>query len=173
MNLHILKHQAVDLDCSQLNTRLLNNSVAASHFPRGINLALMCALMSSATLFLAQWHFCRGMICVRTLTQPLCVCFQEFHYRPPGSDACLPCDCYPVGSFSRSCDPESGQCQCRPGVIGRQCNSCDNPFAEVTNSGCEGRTPWDVPAASGDKATLVVFVTSASFSTFCQNLQAE
>lgn len=66
------------------------------------------------------------------------VYIQEFHFRPRNLDTCLPCDCYPVGSFSRACDPESGQCQCRPGVIGRQCNSCDNPFAEVTNSGCEG-----------------------------------
>uniref|UniRef100_H3D3A2 Cadherin EGF LAG seven-pass G-type receptor 3 n=1 Tax=Tetraodon nigroviridis TaxID=99883 RepID=H3D3A2_TETNG len=65
-----------------------------------------------------------------------CHC-KEFHYHPRGSDTCLPCDCYPVGSFSRSCDAETGQCQCRPGVIGRQCNACDNPFAEVTNSGCE------------------------------------
>ncbi|XP_065103163.1 cadherin EGF LAG seven-pass G-type receptor 3 isoform X1 [Paramisgurnus dabryanus] len=65
-----------------------------------------------------------------------CHC-KEFHYRRRGSDVCLPCDCYPVGSFSRSCDTESGQCQCRPGVIGRQCNMCDNPFAEVTQTGCE------------------------------------
>ncbi|XP_034551138.1 cadherin EGF LAG seven-pass G-type receptor 3 [Notolabrus celidotus] len=65
-----------------------------------------------------------------------CHC-KEFHYHPRGSDSCLPCDCYPVGSFSRSCDAETGQCQCRPGVIGRQCNACDNPFAEVTNSGCD------------------------------------
>lgn len=63
---------------------------------------------------------------------------QDFHYRPKGSDTCLPCDCYPVGSTSRSCDRESGRCHCRPGVIGRQCNSCDSPFAEVTPSGCEG-----------------------------------
>lgn len=70
--------------------------------------------------------------------QDLVFSVQEFHYRPRASDTCLPCDCYPVGSFSRSCDPETGQCQCRPGVIGRQCNMCDNPFAEVTNSGCEG-----------------------------------
>ncbi|XP_077574235.1 cadherin EGF LAG seven-pass G-type receptor 3 isoform X3 [Stigmatopora nigra] len=69
-------------------------------------------------------------------TSGLCHC-KEFHYRPLGSDSCLPCDCYPVGSFSRTCDPETGQCPCRPGVIGRQCNLCDNPFAEVTNSGCE------------------------------------
>ncbi|KAM9785655.1 LOW QUALITY PROTEIN: cadherin EGF LAG seven-pass G-type receptor 3 [Neosynchiropus ocellatus] len=69
-------------------------------------------------------------------TSGQCYC-KEFHYHPKGSDSCLPCDCYPVGSFSRSCDSETGQCQCRPGVIGRQCNMCDNPFAEVTNSGCE------------------------------------
>ncbi|KAG9353110.1 hypothetical protein JZ751_017686 [Albula glossodonta] len=59
------------------------------------------------------------------------------HYQPPGSDFCLLCDCYPVGSFSRACDRESGQCQCKPGVIGRQCDRCDNPFAEVSPSGCE------------------------------------
>ncbi|TRY66866.1 hypothetical protein DNTS_033032, partial [Danionella cerebrum] len=69
-------------------------------------------------------------------TTGLCHC-KEFHYRRRDSDICLPCDCYPVGSFSRSCDPENGQCHCRPGVIGRQCNMCDNPFAEVTQTGCE------------------------------------
>jgi len=63
---------------------------------------------------------------------------QDFHYRPKGSDTCLPCDCYPVGSTSRSCDQETGRCRCRPGVIGRQCNGCDSPFAEVTASGCVG-----------------------------------
>uniref|UniRef100_A0A8C9TVM6 Cadherin EGF LAG seven-pass G-type receptor 3 n=1 Tax=Scleropages formosus TaxID=113540 RepID=A0A8C9TVM6_SCLFO len=72
--------------------------------------------------------------CNKTTGQ--CHC-KEFHYRPRGSDTCRPCDCYPVGSFSRSCDLESGQCQCRPGVIGRQCNACDNHFAEVTQTGCE------------------------------------
>ncbi|KAH0630148.1 hypothetical protein JD844_012822 [Phrynosoma platyrhinos] len=69
-------------------------------------------------------------------TNGQCHC-KEFHYHPKGSDACFPCDCYPVGSSSRSCDQETGQCHCRPGVIGRQCNSCDSPFAEVTSSGCQ------------------------------------
>lgn len=64
---------------------------------------------------------------------------QDNHYRPEDSDTCLLCDCYPVGSFSRACDRESGQCQCKPGVIGRQCDRCDNPFAEVTPNGCEGQ----------------------------------
>ncbi|XP_071982915.1 cadherin EGF LAG seven-pass G-type receptor 3 isoform X3 [Engystomops pustulosus] len=69
-------------------------------------------------------------------TNGQCHC-KEYHYRPKGSDTCLPCDCYPIGSSSRSCDLDSGQCFCRPGVIGRQCNSCDNPFTEVSPSGCE------------------------------------
>lgn len=63
---------------------------------------------------------------------------QENHYRPAGSDTCLLCDCYPTGSLSRLCDATSGQCPCKPGVIGRHCDRCDNPFAEVTVSGCEG-----------------------------------
>lgn len=63
---------------------------------------------------------------------------QDNHYRPEGSDTCLLCDCYPVGSFSRACERESGQCQCKAGVIGRQCDRCDNPFAEVSPNGCEG-----------------------------------
>ncbi|KAK3536667.1 hypothetical protein QTP86_016092, partial [Hemibagrus guttatus] len=65
-----------------------------------------------------------------------CRC-KDNHYRPLGSDVCLLCDCYPVGSFSRVCDRQSGQCQCKPGVIGRQCDRCDNPFAEVSANGCE------------------------------------
>ncbi|KAM4613350.1 cadherin EGF LAG seven-pass G-type receptor 2 [Polymixia lowei] len=65
-----------------------------------------------------------------------CRC-KDNHYRPEGSDVCLLCDCYPIGSFSRACDRESGQCQCKPGVIGRQCDRCDNPFAEVSPNGCE------------------------------------
>uniref|UniRef100_A0A671QP82 Cadherin EGF LAG seven-pass G-type receptor 2-like n=1 Tax=Sinocyclocheilus anshuiensis TaxID=1608454 RepID=A0A671QP82_9TELE len=63
--------------------------------------------------------------------------FIDNHFRPAASAACLLCDCYAVGSFSRSCDPDSGQCPCKPGVIGRQCDCCDNPFAEVSSSGCE------------------------------------
>ncbi|XP_041833765.1 cadherin EGF LAG seven-pass G-type receptor 1 isoform X2 [Melanotaenia boesemani] len=65
-----------------------------------------------------------------------CRC-KDNHYRPEGEDACYPCDCFHIGSESRTCDPISGQCPCKGGVIGRQCNRCDNPFAEVTPTGCE------------------------------------
>ncbi|KAM5251135.1 LOW QUALITY PROTEIN: cadherin EGF LAG seven-pass G-type receptor 1 [Hipposideros larvatus] len=69
-------------------------------------------------------------------TNGQCQC-KENHYRPPDQDACLPCECFPHGSHSRACDVDTGQCACKPGVIGRQCNRCDNPFAEVTTLGCE------------------------------------
>ncbi|XP_063274458.1 cadherin EGF LAG seven-pass G-type receptor 2 isoform X6 [Prinia subflava] len=65
-----------------------------------------------------------------------CHC-KENHYRPPGEDTCHPCECYPTGSLSRRCDVNTGQCPCKAGVIGRHCDRCDNPFAEVTASGCE------------------------------------
>lgn len=63
---------------------------------------------------------------------------QDNYYRPKDSDTCYPCNCFFPGASSRTCDPQTGQCPCKAGVIGRQCNRCDNPFAEVTNSGCEG-----------------------------------
>uniref|UniRef100_A0A673U7R4 Cadherin EGF LAG seven-pass G-type receptor 1 n=1 Tax=Suricata suricatta TaxID=37032 RepID=A0A673U7R4_SURSU len=69
-------------------------------------------------------------------TNGQCQC-KENYYRPPDQDACLPCDCFPNGSHSRACDMDTGQCVCKSGVIGRQCNRCDNPFAEVTMLGCE------------------------------------
>ncbi|KAM9230327.1 cadherin EGF LAG seven-pass G-type receptor 1 isoform 1-T1 [Dugong dugon] len=69
-------------------------------------------------------------------TSGQCQC-KENHYKPPGQDACLPCDCFPHGAHSRACDADTGQCACKPGVVGRQCNRCDNPFAEVTALGCE------------------------------------
>ena len=47
------------------------------------------------------------------LTSSLCFWLpQENYYRPPGQDACLPCDCFPHGSHSRVCDVDTGQCSC-------------------------------------------------------------
>ncbi|KAF7254507.1 Cadherin EGF LAG seven-pass G-type receptor 2 [Varanus komodoensis] len=65
-----------------------------------------------------------------------CRC-KENYYQPADSAMCLLCDCYPTGSLARTCDPENGLCSCKPGVIGRRCDRCDNPFAEVTTNGCE------------------------------------
>nr|XP_022918571.1 protocadherin-like wing polarity protein stan isoform X2 [Onthophagus taurus] len=66
----------------------------------------------------------------------LCHC-RENHYQPKSTTKCIPCDCYLTGSYSAQCNTESGQCRCRDGVIGRKCDSCPNPYAEITLKGCE------------------------------------
>ena len=66
--------------------------------------------------------------------------YQEDHFRPADSDTCYACECYTIGSYRRSCDPVTGQCPCRNGVIGRRCDACASEFAEVTLRGCEGKT---------------------------------
>ncbi|XP_050557052.1 protocadherin-like wing polarity protein stan isoform X2 [Spodoptera frugiperda] len=66
-----------------------------------------------------------------------CHC-KENHYKPEGSEDCLPCQCYAAGSVNSSCEVLTGQCYCRAGVIGRACDSCANLYAEVApNTGCE------------------------------------
>lgn len=64
-----------------------------------------------------------------------CFC-QEHHYQLSKDSACLACECYAIGSYGKSCS-STGQCECREGVIGRRCDSCSNPYAEVTLNGCE------------------------------------
>ncbi|XP_034019490.1 cadherin EGF LAG seven-pass G-type receptor 1 isoform X2 [Thalassophryne amazonica] len=78
----------------------------------------------------------RGFSAECNKTTGECRC-KDNYYRPDGDDTCYPCDCFSLGSESRTCDPQTGQCPCKGGVIGRQCNRCDNPFAEVTSSGCQ------------------------------------
>lgn len=65
-----------------------------------------------------------------------CRC-RENHYQTKGSSKCIPCDCYLTGSYSAQCDHETGQCRCRDGVIGKKCDACPNPYAEITLRGCE------------------------------------
>ncbi|TGZ46602.1 hypothetical protein CRM22_011105 [Opisthorchis felineus] len=48
---------------------------------------------------------------------------------------CIACSCHPDGSVSTNCDQTSGQCDCRPGVVGRQCSICPDG-GHVTKSGC-------------------------------------
>ena len=38
------------------------------------------------------------------------------------------CQCNALGSYGRLCDPETGQCSCKPGVGGLRCDRCQPNF---------------------------------------------
>ncbi|XP_071452213.1 laminin subunit alpha-2-like [Hetaerina americana] len=40
---------------------------------------------------------------------------------------CEPCNCHPIGSVSDECHERTGECNCRPGVTGRDCSQCKEP----------------------------------------------
>ncbi|XP_071844628.1 laminin subunit alpha-2-like isoform X3 [Apostichopus japonicus] len=48
----------------------------------------------------------------------------------------LDCDCDLVGSLSIECDVQEGQCQCKPGVGGRRCDTCLPEFYAFGPTGC-------------------------------------
>ncbi|CAL1296819.1 unnamed protein product [Larinioides sclopetarius] len=49
---------------------------------------------------------------------------------------CEPCSCNPKGSLGSQCDLTTGQCICKPGVVGRTCNRCADGFGNL-EAGCE------------------------------------
>lgn len=46
------------------------------------------------------------------------------------------CDCDPKGSYNRSCHLYTGQCFCREGVTGRQCDKCLPYHYGFSSTGC-------------------------------------
>uniref|UniRef100_A0A8L8JDH0 Laminin subunit alpha-2 n=1 Tax=Heligmosomoides polygyrus TaxID=6339 RepID=A0A8L8JDH0_HELPZ len=44
---------------------------------------------------------------------------------------CQSCDCHPDGSLHGACNPLTGQCECRPGVTGRDCSRCQHRHAFI------------------------------------------
>ena len=46
------------------------------------------------------------------------------------------CDCNLFGSKSSDCDKDTGQCGCKSGNSGQQCDICDD-WAIITNVGCQ------------------------------------
>ena len=49
-----------------------------------------------------------------------------------------PCRCDRVGSLNDSCDIQSGQCSCKLGVTGRQCDQCERYHWGFSYEGCSG-----------------------------------
>lgn len=50
------------------------------------------------------------------------------------------CECDPVGTVTDMvCAPVGGQCPCKPGVYGRQCDRCAPGYYNFTTDGCKGQ----------------------------------
>jgi len=44
--------------------------------------------------------------------------------------ACESCNCHPVGASGKICNQTSGQCPCKDGVTGRECNRCSKGYQQ-------------------------------------------
>lgn len=55
---------------------------------------------------------------------------------------CKPCQCYPVGTIRDEsdepvCDQSTGNCYCKPHVIGRNCDHCEEGYYNLhSGEGC-------------------------------------
>ena len=44
--------------------------------------------------------------------------------------ACRPCNCHPVGASGKICNQANGQCPCKDGVTGKECNRCSKGYQQ-------------------------------------------
>lgn len=75
-----------------------------------------------------------------------CDACQEGYYNltDANPDGCISCECDVRGTAggSVSCDLDSGQCPCKPNVIGRDCSSCAAGHYDIESEG--GCSPCDI-----------------------------
>ncbi len=64
--------------------------------------------------------------------------------------ACEPCNCHPVGASGKICNQTSGQCPCKDGVTGRECNRCAKGYQQSGSpiAPCI-KVPWAAVKKSG------------------------
>ncbi|XP_066257904.1 netrin-3 [Euwallacea similis] len=60
---------------------------------------------------------------------------KEGFYRDPTKaiihrKACKPCDCHPIGASGKTCNQATGQCPCKDGVVGINCNRCAKGYQQ-------------------------------------------
>ncbi|XP_051914619.1 laminin subunit alpha-5 isoform X3 [Hippocampus zosterae] len=74
--------------------------------------------------------------CMHNTTGPRCnECAPGYYGDAISAKNCTQCSCSPCGT--ESCDPHTGQCRCKPGVIGSHCHQCqDGSFGFESCVGC-------------------------------------
>ena len=61
---------------------------------------------------------------------------EENHWGMARGTGCDPCACDPVGSNSETCNEFTGECDCKDGFGGRQCNECQTNYWGDPNVEC-------------------------------------
>lgn len=64
--------------------------------------------------------------------------FQSGYWGLETGHGCNPCSCDPIGSRDKVCDANSGQCSCKKGVGGLNCDSCLPGYFGFSQNGCSG-----------------------------------
>ncbi|KAM4771006.1 laminin subunit alpha-2 [Rhinophrynus dorsalis] len=65
------------------------------------------------------------LICKPGVTGEYCnECAEGYFGDAPAARNCHPCNCNVNGSISTTCNLQTGQCECKNNVIGRQCDEC-------------------------------------------------
>lgn len=83
-------------------------------------------------------HNTEGMYCQRCKPG----FFRDLKIPFSAPDACKACSCHPVGSANlssstyTSCDPQNGNCPCKPGVAGPTCDQCMVGYWGFGEYGC-------------------------------------
>ncbi|KTG35339.1 hypothetical protein cypCar_00020114, partial [Cyprinus carpio] len=74
--------------------------------------------------------------CMHNSAGPHCeICAPGFYGDAITAKNCTRCNCSPCGT--ERCDPHTGQCHCKPGVLGAHCDRCeDGAFGFDTCTGC-------------------------------------
>ncbi|XP_056422497.1 laminin subunit alpha-2 isoform X2 [Hyla sarda] len=77
-------------------------------------------------------------ICKPGVTGDFCnKCAEDYFGDALGPRSCQPCNCNINGSLSTACNAQTGQCECRSNVKGRQCDEClPQTYGPVFAQGC-------------------------------------
>ncbi|XP_074846691.1 laminin subunit alpha-2 isoform X2 [Carettochelys insculpta] len=69
------------------------------------------------------------LICKRGITGQYCEkCVDGYFGNALGPKNCQPCHCNTNGSLSELCNSQTGQCECKPNVVGRRCDECKTHY---------------------------------------------